>query len=187
MVTTLKPSESSITAPAEAIALDTFLQNPGKRQEWVDGHLIERQDMTAKTGRIQARLARYWGNYQESSAQGGEVYTETSCRTVNRVRCPDVAYLPPELVKQFGDFKVLPQSFPLVAEVISPNDEAEEVFTKVREYLESSCQEVWLIFPDSRWVMIITTDQQVLLGPEDIAKAQKMLSGFKIPVSDLIA
>ena len=187
MVTTLNPSASSIAAPTEAIALETFMQNPGKRQEWVDGHLIDRQDMTAKTGRIQARLARYWGNYQESSGQGGEVYTETSCRTLNRVRCPDVAYLPPKQVQQFGDFKVLPQSFPLVAEIISPSDEAEEVFTKVREYLESSGQEVWLIFPDSRWVMIITAAQQVLLGPGDMARTQEVLVGFEISVGDLIA
>lgn len=187
MVTTFNPSASSMAAPTNAIALETFVQNPGKRQEWVDGHLIERQDMTAKTGRIQARLARYWGNYQESSGQGGEVYTETSCRTINRVRCPDVAYLPPQQVQQFGDFKVLPQSFPLVAEISSPNDQAEEVFTKVREYLESSCQEVWLIFPDSRWVMIMTAGQQLLLGPGEMARSPMVLSGFEILVSDLIA
>lgn len=103
-----------VIATPRTISLETFLENPLERTEWVDGQLIEKSEMTAKTGRIQAKLARYWGNYKDSSDQGGEVYTETACRTVGRVRCPDVAYLPPEQVQQFGDFKVLPQSFSLM-------------------------------------------------------------------------
>ncbi|QZZ22303.1 Uma2 family endonuclease [Leptothermofonsia sichuanensis E412] len=83
------------TAP-QIVSLEAFLENPLERAEWVDGQLIEKSEMTAKTGRIQAKLARYWGNYKDSSGQGGEVYTETACRTVGRVRCPDVAYLPPD-------------------------------------------------------------------------------------------
>lgn len=106
---------------------------------------------------------------------------------VGQVRCPDVTYLGPEQVDEYGDFKVLPQSFPLVAEVVSLTDEAEEVFTKVREYLESEGREVWLIFPDSRWVIVITRDQQRLLGPGDVASTQQVLPGFTVPVSELIA
>lgn len=175
------------TSNAPTVSLEEFLANPRDRTEWVNGHLIEKQDMTAKTGRIQARLARYWGNYADSSGQGGEVYTETSCRTVGRTRCPDVAYLTPDLVAQYGDFKILPRSFSLVAEVISPNDEAEEVFTKVREYLASECEEVWLVFPDSQWVLIITSQRQELRGLEDVATTHSVLSGFSVAVKELIA
>lgn len=174
------------TAP-QIVSLESFLENPLERTEWVDGQLIEKSEMTARTGRIQAKLARYWGNYKDSSGQGGEVYTETACRTVERVRCPDVAYLPPEQVQQFGDFKVLPQSFPLIAEIISPTDEAEEVFTKVREYLESSAQEIWLIFPESRWVMVVTERSQSLLNEHQTAMTQQILSGFSVAISELIA
>ncbi|PSB19523.1 Uma2 family endonuclease [Phormidesmis priestleyi ULC007] len=174
------------TSNAPAVSLEEFLANPRDRTEWVNGNLIKKQDMTAKTGRIQARLARYWGNYADSSGQGGEVYTETSCRTVGRTRCPDVAYLTPDLVAQYGDFKVLPRSFSLLAEVISPNDEAEEVFTKVREYLASECEEVWLVFPDSQWVLIITSQRQELRGLEDIATTHNVLSGFSVAVKELI-
>ncbi|NET35402.1 MAG: hypothetical protein F6K19_25825 [Cyanothece sp. SIO1E1] len=88
MVTTVGPP---------VISLEEFLDSPFERTEWVEGCLVKRQEMTAKTGRIQARLARYWGNYKDSSDQGGEVYTETACRTVGRVRCPDVAYLTPDI------------------------------------------------------------------------------------------
>jgi Uma2 family endonuclease len=177
-----------VTAIAPKItSLEAFLANPPARAEWVDEQIIEKSEMTAKTGRIQARLAYYWRSHMISSGQGGEVYTETACRTVGRVRCPDVAYLTPELVQQFGDFKVLPQSFPLVAEVISPSDEAEEVFLKVREYLTSQGREIWLVFPESQWVMVATQDAQKLLGTEDIAISPLVLPGFQVGVGELIA
>ncbi len=121
------------TAPT--MPLDAFLERPPEHTEY--GQLIEKKHLTAKTGRIQAKLAYYWRTHLLSSNQGGEGYVEPPCRTTGRVRCPDVAYLTPDLVAQHGDFKVLPQSFSLIAEVISPTDEAEEVFTKVREYLTS--------------------------------------------------
>ncbi len=177
-------SASAIAAP---ISLEAFLENPIDHTEWIDGILITKEDMNAKTGRIQARLARYWGNYQDSSRQGGEVYTETPCRTVGRVRCPDVAYLSPALVAQHGNFKALPHSFLLIAEIISPTDEAEEVFTKVREYLASQCEEVWLVFPESQYVLVITAENQVLKTLGETVNTQKVLQGFSIAVDELLA
>jgi Uma2 family endonuclease len=175
------------TQDAAAMSLEEFLANPIDHTEWLDGHLIEKTEMNAKTGRIQARLARYWGNFKDSSQQDGEVYTETPCRTIGRVRCPDVAYLTPDLVAQYGDFKVLPRSFPLVAEIISPSDEAEAVFTKVREYLASECEEVWLVFPESQWVLVITSQQQKLHSLDQQVRTQNVLSGFGVAVRELIA
>lgn len=169
------------------LTLEEFLENPLERFEWVDQQLVEKKEMTTKTGRIQAKLAYYWRDYFLSSHQGGEVYVETSCRTVGRVRCPDVAYLTPELVAQYGDVKVLPQSFTLIAEIISSTDEAEEVFTKVREYLASGCQEVWLVFPESQWVMVLTPQHQKLHDINDTATTQIVLPGFNVAVAELIA
>jgi Uma2 family endonuclease len=176
-----------IASEHPTVSLEEFLASPGDRVEWVNGVLTEKSEMTAQTGRIQARLARFWGNFKDDQGYGGEVYTETSCRTVGRVRCPDVAYLNPEQVEEFGNFKVLPHSFPLIAEIISPTDEAEEVFTKVREYLDSQAQEVWLIFPESRWVMIVTAQSQQLLNDQQSATSQIVLPGFTVVVSELIA
>lgn len=174
-------------AIASPISLEAFLENPIDHTEWIDGQLHEKNGMTAKTARIQARLARFWGNHAENSKIGGEVYVEGGCRTVNRVRCPDVAYLSSELATQHGDFKVLPHSFLLVAEIISPTDEAEEVFIKVREYLASQCQEVWLVFPESQYVLVITSENQVLKTLGETVSTQKVLQGFSVSVDNLLA
>ena len=49
---------------------------------------------------------------------------------------------------------MLPQSFPLIAEIISPTDKGEELFGKVNEYLQSGCQENWLVLAESKWVIV---------------------------------
>ncbi|NER27983.1 MAG: Uma2 family endonuclease [Symploca sp. SIO1C4] len=169
------------------LSLEDYLLNPPDGKEWVDGQLKEKQGMNAKHSRIQARLARYWGNYLEESSVKGEVYTEAACRTVGRARRPDVSYLTPELVAQFGDFTVLPQSFSLIAEIVSPNDGAEEVFTKVKEYLQSGCQEIWVVFPESQWVLVITQQHQTLFASSDVVSSEVVLEGFSIAADLLLA
>lgn len=171
----------------KVFTLEDYMLNPPERTEWVDGQLVEKNGMTAKHGRTQARLATYWRNYMTSSGQDGEVYTETPCRTVGRGRSPDVAYLTPELLTQFGDnFSVLPQSFTLIAEIISPTDCAEEVFAKANEYLQSGCQEVWLVLPESQWIVVITKEQRFLFTRGEVVSAQIVLQGFSVAVDELL-
>lgn len=124
---------STVISNVSKFSLEDWMQNPPDRTEWVDGELLEKNGVTLKHGRIQANLAYYWRNYKDSSGQKGQVYTEVPCRTNKQGRVPDVAYLTPELINQFGEPAVLPQSFPLIAEIVSPTDLAEEVIAKSQE------------------------------------------------------
>lgn len=178
---------SIISNPSEMRSLEEYLLHPLDNTEWVDGQLIEKQGMTAKHSRVQAKLAAYWINYTTSSGQGGDIYTEAACRTVGRSRRPDVSYLTPELVAQFGNFTVLPQSFLLIAEVASPEDSAEELFAKAREYTASGCQEIWLLFPESQLVLINDQQRWLLFNPGEVVSTQTVLSGFSIGVNELLA
>ena len=178
---------SIVSNPSEILSLEDYMLHPPDNTEWVDGQLIEKQGMTAKHSRVQARLASYWINYTTSTGQGGDVYTEAACRTVGRSRRPDVSYLTPELVAQFGDFTVLPQSFLLIAEVASPEDSAEELFVKAREYLQSGCQEVWLLFPESQLVLINTQQRWLVFNPGEVVSTQTVLQGFSVAVKELLA
>jgi Uma2 family endonuclease len=169
------------------ISLEEFMVNPPERMEWVDGQLVEKNGMTLRHGKIQLRLGRYWEDYKSSSEQGGEVYTDVPCRTNKQGRSPDVAYLTPELVAQFGNAATLPQSFPLSAEIVSPTDLAENVLLKAGEYLESGGEEVWLVFPESRWVMVMTDDRGLMFTSGQVVGTQKVLQGFSVPVDELLA
>jgi Uma2 family endonuclease len=44
----------------ENFTLDDFVASPPERTEWVDGQLVEKNDMTLRHGEIQLRLGRYW-------------------------------------------------------------------------------------------------------------------------------
>ena len=178
-----------VNAPTieENISLEEFMTNPPERMEWVDGQLVEKNGMTLRHGKIQLRLGRYWEDYKDSSGKGGEVYTDVPCRTNKQGRSPDVAYLTPELVTQFGNAASLPQSFPLSAEIVSPTDLAENVLLKAQEYLESGGEEVWLVFPESRWVMVMTENQGLMFTSGQVVSTQRVLKGFSVPVDELLA
>ena len=182
------------------LTLEEWMQNPPDGTEWVDGKVIVKHPvefvngevvgkpgMTAKTRRIQSKLDYYWRSYMISSGQGGEVYVEVTCQTMKKGRIPDVSYITPELLAQVGEFSVLTQSFPLLAEIVSPSDFADDVFAKAQEYLASGCLEVWLLFPKSSWVLVITQNQVVLFKPGEVAITQVVLPGFSVAVDELMA
>jgi Uma2 family endonuclease len=168
-------------------SLEEWMENPPVATEWVDGELIEKNGITLKHSRIQSNLCFYWRSYKVSSGQGGEVYTEVPCRTNKQGRSPDVAYLTPELVAQYGDAKVLPQSFPLSAEIVSPTDLAEDVIAKAQEYLQSGGEEVWLVFPESRWIIVTTQNKRLVFVSGEIVSTQTVLPGFSVAVDELLA
>lgn len=151
-----------VSNKSQVITLEEWMENPPVGTEWVDGELLDKNGMTLKHSEIQVNLSFSWKSYNDSSQQRGKVYTDVPCRTHKQGRQPDVAYLTPELVAQYGDAKVLPQSFPLSAEIVSPTDLAEDVIGKAQEYLQSGGEEVWLVFPESRWIIITTQNKRLI-------------------------
>jgi Uma2 family endonuclease len=189
MVATQPPRST----PPEAIevpkpfTLEDFMQNPPQDMEWVDGELIEKTGMTIRHAIVQGRLLTFWNNYAASSGQSGQALVEAPCRTRKQGRRPDVAYMTLELMVQFGRTAALPQSYPLIAEVASPDDSAEGLFAKAIEYLESGCEEVWLIFPEAQLVMVKTQEQAwQLFTPGQTIRTQKVLKEFEIAIDTLL-
>ncbi|MEG5175286.1 Uma2 family endonuclease [Microcoleus sp. B3-D7] len=181
------PKNSPESEPKKVISLEHFLVKPADRKEWVDGNLVEKTGMTFKHSLAQSKLARFWGNYKDSSGQGGEVLTEVLCRTNKQGRRPDVAYITPELLPESGNFTAFSQSFPLIAEVASPEDSGEELFAKAHEYLESGCLEVWLLFPEARLIFVNAGQRWRLFNADEVVNTQSVLTGFSVAVSELLA
>jgi len=181
-----------VTSPAapeisSAYSLEDFMAHPPEGMEWVNGNLTEKNGMTFRHSEIQARLTYYWMNHVIATQDKGRVITEAPCRTLRQGRRPDVAYITAKLLEQFGEFVTLPQSFPLIAEIASPDDSAEDLLAKAKEYLESSCQEVWLVFPENRWVIVVTPEQQWIFTGNKVISTQAVLPGFRVPIDELLA
>ncbi|GAB4277105.1 MAG: Uma2 family endonuclease [Oscillatoriaceae cyanobacterium] len=169
------------------ISLDDFLAHPAEHMEWVDGQLVETKGMTVKHSVIQSKLSSLWRNYILESRQSGEVAVELPCRTKKQGRRPDVSYLTPELVTQFGNASSLPQSPPLIAEIVSPDDTGDELLLKAQEYLDSGCQEVWLVFPEGKRVLVMNATKTLGFNPGETVTTQLLLPGFAVAVDDLLS
>jgi Uma2 family endonuclease len=180
-------SSTATVTSSQSEILSTEAANLPENMECVDGKLIEKTGMTFKHSVTQANLTSYWRNYMISSQKGGKVCTEAPCRTGRQTRRPDVAYITPELLEELGEFTILPQSFPLIAEIASPDDRAEELFAKAKEYLTSGCQEVWLLFPENQVVLIITQQQWLVFTAGEQVSSQNLLEGFSITIDELFA
>lgn len=170
----------------EPDSLEAWLENPSEGTEWVNEQLAEKSGMTLKHGRAQRRLSTLWANHQAANHLGGEVYTEVPCQTKKQGRRPDVAYITPDLLEQYGEAKVLPTSFPLIAEIVSPTDLAEEMFAKADEYLNSGGQEVWLVYPENYRVIVVTAERDQSFRIGEVARTQRLLPGFSVAIGDLL-
>ncbi len=195
VTTTQRPApaiQQSDQLPLQPNSLEEWLENPLEGTEWVNGRLIEKNSATEDGttlahSKIQRRLSTVWAVYQMKQQLGGEVYTEVPCQTKEQGRKPDVAYLTQDLLEQYGELKVLPQSFPLCAEVVSPTDLAEDVYSKADEYLASGSEEVWIVFPNSQRVIVVTASGDQIFKSGEIAKTQIVLPGFSIAVDELLS
>jgi len=170
----------------EPFSLDAFMHNPPDHMEWVDGQLVEKAAVSLEHSEIILNLGSQWRSYALSSNAGGKVYVDVPCKTAKQGRRPDVAYITADLLKQYGKVVVLPQSFPLVAEVVSPTDAAEMIFAKAQEYLDSGCEEVWLIFPENRYIFVITHSQRLWFAAGETIQTQIVLPGFSVAVAALL-
>ncbi len=79
----------------------------------------------------------------------------------------------------------MPQSFPLIAEIISLTDVANELFAKANEYLRSQCQEVWLIFSEESLIIVLAQDSRKIYVANEVINSL-VLDGFSITVNDLL-
>jgi Uma2 family endonuclease len=109
---------------------------------------------------------------------------------VHRNRRPDVAFVsyqsyPREraVPSDDGAWEVVPD---LAVEVVSPNDMAEEVMTKVTDYLRAGARLVWVIYPRLVQVIVFESLTQVRgLTRTDTLDGGIVLPGFTLPLATL--
>ena len=71
-------------------------------------------------------------------------------------------------------------------EVASPSDTAAEMARKVAEYLAAGSQRVWVVYPQTRRVLIHRTDGSVLTYEgDDVITDEELLPGFSLPLSEI--
>jgi len=103
------------------------------------------------------------------------------------VRRPDTSFVARERVPPNALVEDIPlPPLDLAVEVVAPDERADEVQQKVCEYLDAGVRLVWVFWPDSRSVIIHTSDAEPhQLTEQDTLDGGSVLPGFSVSVAEL--
>jgi len=140
-------------------------------------------------GRIVWNITLLIGNFVKSHKLGTMRGAETGFiirRNPDSVRAPDIAFIradrPPEKFPQ-GYFDGAPD---LAVEVLSPNDRANEVQAKIRDWLDAGCRAVWIVDPETKSVTIYkSTHDIVVFNSTDTITDAQILPDFNAAISEI--
>jgi Uma2 family endonuclease len=174
------------------IKLETFLEKYTNRDdpfkyEWNNG-IIEKKEKTMNRDqtKILQRLMRLFTKTKAYSL-GGELINEVDMymTSYKRTRRADIVYMTPEQIEESDNGKV--SVCPFVMEVISKNDQINDVGDKTIEYFENGVEVLWIIYPKLKKVEVYTSldDVKICYG-DSVCSAAPVLPDFQITVKDLL-
>lgn len=166
------------------------ISSQGKRYELVKGELVEMAPTGGRHGRVASRIGYRLRRIVEEQELGEVFAAETGFRLASNpdtVRAPDAAFVSKERLPSEDQLIGFPSLAPdLVVEVVSPSDSAGQVQAKVEDWLRANVQLVWVVYPDTRSVVVYRALNEVaVLGPQDTLEGGPVLPGFSCPVSDI--
>jgi Uma2 family endonuclease len=122
----------------------------------------------------------------------GQVLYEVDVRLgEDTVRRPDVIFFARERIKDI-DFDQVPVPIApdLVIEVVSKNDQPDDLMFKVRQYLEAGVRAVWLLYrkPREAHRYIPEVLQPSVINAERGGRLEEpeLLPGFSLPLSEIL-
>ncbi len=175
------------------ITLEKFIERYTNREdpfkyEWNNG-TIEKNTKTINRDqtKILQKLMRLFAK-TKAYTNGGELINEVGMymKTANRTRRPDIVYMTAQQIADFGNGELT--VCPFVIEVISKNDQINDIGEKMIEYFDNGVEAVWVIFPKLKKVEVHTSIKKVAICfGSDICSAAPVLPDFTISVNDLFA
>jgi Uma2 family endonuclease len=172
------------------LTVEQFEQLPEEdhyRYELDHGELIEVACAAYEHNRIRGKIETRLNLFLAEHPLGEAVAEQEFRFGKDTVRRPDVAFLRAEAASRIDKTKSILTVVPdLVAEIVSPNDTAQQLMRKVDQLLEAGCQCVWIVYPAERKVHAYGQNDQVqVLGVGKNLEAPELLPGFLLPVSQL--
>jgi Uma2 family endonuclease len=177
------------TVQATRLTADDLLAMSDERDyELVDGQLRER-NMGMESSWVAGQILYLLKVLAHGSGLGWVFGEGTGFQCFaddsNRVRKPDVAFLRrtrlPKGPPRRGFCRVAPD---LAVEVVSPNDTAYEVETKLAEWLDAGVSEVWIVVPHVRKVRIHRPGASDAVLNEHDELTTPLVPGFRCRVAE---
>lgn len=165
------------------------LPDDGWHTELVRGRVIREPQPAYEHGRIQMRMGALLARHVEHHAPDlvcvgpFGVITEEAPDTV---RGPDLAVLRQERARELHRAGFLRGAPELAVEVVSPSNGAADIQAKVSEYVAAGAEIVWVIYPETRTVVVYDSpDAARFLSEDAILTGGELLPELRIPVSEI--
>jgi len=175
-------------AAGTLLTLEEFARLPDEpgKQELSEGQVIVVLAAMFIHNKLSRRLFRVLDAWLSRTGLG-EAWHEAGFQLGPRtVRQPDVAVV---LGKRIAPEDGWMQGAPDIAiEVLSPGNSAEDMETKISQYLNAGAQLVWIVSPKAQHMRIYRADgTHTLLREADGLTGEPVLPGFSLPLSELFA
>ena len=188
----------SAVAEKKLISPEEFLRMPDQKGfELIDGEPVPRHGedgevrVSVLSSWVGTNLARLIGNHVEAT-RGGWVFGSDNgflCfpDRPKTLRRPDVSFVRSDRMTwdqvSEGWLRMAPD---LIVEVVSPNDKARDVETKIDMFFKAGVPLIWVVYPEVRTVRILRGDGSTsMLRDGDELSGERIVPGFVCPVSSI--
>jgi Uma2 family endonuclease len=104
------------------------------------------------------------------------------------IRQPDISVLRKERIAATEADSYFEGAPDLAVEVVSPSDSAQDLESKVRQYLQAGAKQVWVLYPKTRTIHLFSAGQSLrILDENQTLDGGELLPGFFVQVADLFA
>jgi Uma2 family endonuclease len=182
MTTDLQTTTAAL--PTTLAEFELWEPNDGYKYEWNDGELIKFTQIKRKHLKLIKKLNRLF-LLSDGHQKGGELICEQDVMMTGiQLRRPDMAFFTDEQINSEGG-EPIPE---FCIEIISSNDQINDVKKKIKEYFKNGVRVVWVVLPEEDMVEVYTSVRDIKVCMEqDICSAAPVLDDFQISVEELLA
>jgi Uma2 family endonuclease len=171
------------------LTIEQFDQLPtmeGTLYELNEGEIVTMTEPMPRHNRVRDRIGRRMGIFVEERKLG-EVFLETGYQlSAETVRIPDVSFVPADRMSEIDLDKRIQGAPALAIDIVSPNDLAEELTQKVKQYLAAGAKAVWVFYPKAREVQVFRADGGSLVRREhETLEDPDILPGFSLDMKSV--
>jgi Uma2 family endonuclease len=164
------------------------LPDDGNKHELSEGELIVMPPVKSLHSLVAAAIVELLQTYLRQHPVGRALPEAGYVLSRNplTVRQPDVSVLSNERIAATPEDKYFERSPELAVEVVSPSDSAQDLETKVEQYLRFGAKQVWIVYPTKKRVHVFRPDAApAVLNESQSLDGGDVLPGFSVKVADL--